>query len=128
MNTLEIEWRHFDQAGNTCVRCSDTGNNLKDVVAQLTEECKPAGWKILFKETKLTEAELPESNIILFNGIPIEAILPQARASESHCVSCCEMVGTSETCCRTVEYEGQSYEEIPVSLIRQAACQIAQCC
>jgi len=29
MNPLEIEWRHLDKEGNTCVRCSETGAALK---------------------------------------------------------------------------------------------------
>lgn len=28
METLKIEWRHFDVEGETCDRCYDTGENL----------------------------------------------------------------------------------------------------
>jgi len=128
MKTLEIEWKHFDKDGNTCIRCSDTGDALVDVVEKLSEECKPCGWKIIFKETKLTEQEISDSNNILFNGKPIEEVLPGAKASESHCLSCCELIGNPSVTCRTVEFEGQSYEGIPSSLIRRAVCEIAQCC
>jgi len=128
MKTLEIEWKHLDKEGNTCIRCSDTGEALNKVVAELAEECKPCGWDIKFKETKLTEKDISESNIILFNGNPIEEVLPEAKASESHCESCCEFTINSSTSCRTVEFGGDSYEGIPSSLIRQAACEIARCC
>lgn len=128
MNTLEIEWKHLDKEGNTCVRCSDTGEALYDVVSRLAKECKPYGWEIKLKETKLTEREITESNIILFNGKAIEDLLPEAKAAESHCESCCELTGNESTSCRTVEYGGISYEGIPSSVIRQAVCKIAQCC
>lgn len=128
MKTLEIEWKHLEKDGNTCIRCSETGETLKEVVSRLTKECKPSGWEIKFKETKLTEKELPESNMILFNGTPIEDILPDASASESSCPSCCEFTGKSSTTCRTLEYQGNSYEGIPSSLIRKAACELARCC
>lgn len=127
MKQLKIEWRHLDKEGNTCARCSDTGTALEEVMASLSEECKPSGWEITFKETKLTGKDIAESNMILFNGVPIENVLPNTRASESHCPSCCEFTGVP-TSCRTVEYESRPYEAIPASLIRQAACTIMQCC
>lgn len=128
MKTLEIEWRHLDIDGNTCIRCSDTVEALDKVVAELAEECRPCGWDIKFRETKLTEKEISESNIILLNGIPIEKILPNSVAGESHCQSCGELTANSSTCCRTIESDGKSYESIPSYLIRQAVCEITQCC
>jgi hypothetical protein len=128
MKTLEIEWKHLDKEGNTCIRCTDTGEALEQVIGKLVQECMPCGWNIRFKQTKLTEKDISESNIILFNGKPIEEVLPTAAASESHCQSCCEFTGNSSTSCRTVEFEGKIYEGIPSTLIRQTACEIAQCC
>ncbi len=46
MNTLDIEWQHIEESGNTCIRCTDTGDALQDVIARLAEECKPCGWDI----------------------------------------------------------------------------------
>lgn len=127
MKHLEIEWRHLEKDGNTCVRCSDTGATLNEVVESLASECLPCGWEITYRETRLSEEEIRESNIILLNGEPIEAVLSGAVASESHCASCCEFTG-KDTSCRTVEIGGQSYEAIPASLIREAVCSITQCC
>jgi hypothetical protein len=124
---LEIEWRHLEKDGITCIRCSDTGEALDEVISKLADECKPCGLDIIFKETKLGEQDISESNIILFNGKPIESVLPEAKASESCCESCCELLG-SPTFCRTLEFNGKSYEGIPSSIIRQAVCEIAQCC
>ena len=128
MKRLEIEWRHLDIDGNTCDRCSETGKALKVAVERLAEECRPGGFEIVFRETALTENEIPESNIILINGTPIEDILPQGRVSESACRSCCECIGEDDIFCRTVEYNGRTYEAIPVSLIREAVCEVAGCC
>lgn len=74
MKTLVIEWKHLDMGGKTCARCSGTGEALQKVIGKLIEECKQTGWEIKFKETKLTEKNISESNVILFNGKPIEAI------------------------------------------------------
>jgi hypothetical protein len=129
MKHLEIEWRHLDKEGNTCNRCADTGVALAASMESLVKECQPCGWNITFKETKLSETALAESNLILINGVLIENILPNAVASTSHCASCCELfTGCQTTTCRTIEVGNQSYEAIPVSLIRQAVCTIAQCC
>ena len=128
MRVLEIEWRHLDKEGNTCIRCSDTGQTLHRVAAELAEECRPHGWEIKFRETKLTEKEIQESNTILVDGKPLEKILKNATAGWSLCPSCCELTGDSQTCCRTIEFEGKTYESIPAHLIRQAVCEIAQCC
>ncbi|MCW8329246.1 DUF2703 domain-containing protein [Photobacterium sp. SDRW27] len=127
MKTLEIEWKHLDMEGKTCSRCSSTGKALQEAIGKLMEECKSMGWKIKFKETKLTSKNTSESNLILFNGKPIEELLPAARASESHCESCSELTGKS-TSCRIIEFGGNTYGGIPASLIRQVVCQITQCC
>ena len=60
------------------------------------------------------------SNLILFNGIPLEAVLEHAAADASPCPSCSCLTG-SETSCRTVVYRGKSYQEIPADPIRKAA-------
>ena len=126
MNTLEIEWRHLDKDGRTCLRCSDTLQSLQQVVQQLAVECAPHGVEIGYRETKLPIEQLPESNLILFNGIPLEAALPGASASESECQSCSDLCGEPRVC-RTVSVGGQTFEAIPAALIRRAACAVAQC-
>jgi hypothetical protein len=71
-------------------------------------------------ETELPQEDLAQSNTVLFNGVPLEQLLEGAAASESTCQSCSCLTGTAVTC-RTVEYDGRSYEEIPEELIRKAA-------
>lgn len=116
---MEIEWRHLDKEGNTCERCEDTGEAVKAVVAELSREIQPSGWEVAFKETQLTEKEIPESNLILINGVPIEDLLSNARKSENCCDSCCEMLGR-KIMCRTIERGDRTYEAIPPAMIREA--------
>jgi len=131
MKNLTIEWRHLDiekdGVASTCVRCNDTGEELADVVKALSLECGLKGTEISFKETKLAPSDVAQSNLVLFNGIPIEEVLPGAFASKNECQSCCDLIG-SQTDCRTIEYNGKTYETIPAELIRQAACAVAHCC
>jgi hypothetical protein len=120
MKELTIEWRHYDKEGETCDRCSATGKSVREVVAVLTDELADRGISVIFSETKLPEALMAQSNMILFNGVPLESVLDNAVADENHCSSCSCLTG-SETACRTVEYEGKSYEDIPEELIHKAA-------
>lgn len=120
MRELAIEWRHYERAGATCLRCSATGKTLEEVVGDLREELARTGIRITFTETKLPLEELPQSNMILFNGVPLEELLTGAEVSENACPSCACITGTAAFC-RTIEYDGKTYEEIPEELIRKAA-------
>jgi len=117
---LTIEWRHYDKEGETCSRCSATGNNLIKVIADLIEDLKQRDVEVSFIETKLTEEQMAESNLILFNDIAIEDLLTDADSSDNSCASCSCLTG-AETSCRTILYGGKTYEEIPEDLIREAA-------
>jgi len=57
MRTLEIEWKHLDKEGNTCILCLDTGEELNQLIGNLANECRLCGWDIKFKETKLSEVD-----------------------------------------------------------------------
>lgn len=128
MKRIEIVWQHLESSGNTCIRGSETGQELDVVVGQLAQECRPEGWEITFREIKLSEKELDQCNAILINGTLLEDILPNSRASKNHCPSCCDFTGNRQTCCRTVEFSRKSYETIPAALIKEAVCRVAQCC
>ena len=118
METLKIEWRHLDVEGETCNRCYDTGENLNAEVNRLNRKLESKGIKVEWFETKLDDTQIPQSNTILFNGVPIEEIL-EIKVSENYCDSCTELLG-NETYCRTVIYEGGVYEDIPAKAIREA--------
>lgn len=120
MKELAIEWRHYDKEGATCDRCAATGSSVREVVSKLANELAAMGISVNFAETPLPEELMAQSNMILLNGKPLEAILDNAAADETPCPSCSCLTG-SETSCRTVEYQGKTYEEIPGDLIRTAA-------
>ncbi len=120
MSNLSIKWKHFDKDGKTCVRCLSTGNNLADTIKKLRAEFEPKGIKIEFKETKLPENRMSESNKILIDGVLLEKLIPNANASENNCSSCADLTGNINCHCRTIIQEEETFEEIPDKLIRQA--------
>lgn len=120
MKELTIEWRHYEKEGATCDRCAATGSSVKEVVSELSKELAEKGIKVIFTETVLPKELMAQSNMILFDGVPLEAILDDAATDKNPCPSCSCLTG-SETSCRTVEYDGKTYEEIPAELIREAA-------
>jgi hypothetical protein len=117
---LAIEWKHLDVDGSTCVRCSETGKTLQQVIEELAQEFAPQGVEVRFTETKLEEQAIAQSNQILLNGVALEDILPEMNVSSNACGSCSKLL-QKETYCRTVEYEGQTYTEVPELIIRNAA-------
>lgn len=122
MRTLKIEWKHLDVAGETCNRCYDTGENLVQEVKRLNRALQPKDIEVVLIETKLDDYEVSQSNIILFNGVPIEEIL-NIQVCENYCDSCSTLLG-AKTYCRTVTYDGNEYEDVPAKAIRQAAFKI----
>jgi arsenite methyltransferase len=117
---LHIEWRHIRDRATTCSRCAATGQTLDDVVGQLATELEGRGVQLTFTETVLPPHEVATSNVLLFNGVPLERLLHRAKASDNHCGSCSALF-EQETNCRTIEQDGEVYEAIPEALIRQAA-------
>lgn len=125
MKKLEIEWRHLDKDGKTCDRCSDTGDSVRSAHQTLIKELQPRGWQVTLKETLLTDEQIPESNNILLNGIPLEKLIPNVHRSENCCASCGDLLG-SPTVCRTVIHDGWTFEVIPLAMILDAAYQRIQ--
>lgn len=119
MPTLTVEWRHLEVDGGTCSRCSETGKSLRQVIGELEEELRSHDVELSFIQTTLPEEKLPQSNMILINGRPLEDILTDAKTGENYCSSCSCLTG-EETYCRTVRYDGETHEEISKELIRQA--------
>ena len=127
MQTVTVEWRHLDKDGVTCDRCAETGSGIMELVQQMDVECRPSGVRIQFTETRLSAAEIGQSNLILINGVALEEVLPQTEVSTSPCCSCGELIG-EETSCRTIVRFGQIHEAIPQHLVREAICAVARRC
>jgi hypothetical protein len=119
MQTLLIEWQHLDVEGETCNRCYDTGENLAAEVKRLNRSLNPQGIEVTYIEKKLDESQIPMSNGILFNGVPLESVL-DIEVSQNYCGSCSDLLGGT-TYCRTIRFEGNEYEDVPAKAIRQAA-------
>ena len=90
MKKIIVEWMHLDQDGKTCERCATTGDELRAIISRLNTECSSSGTTLEVVETKLTDADIAKSNTILINGVPLEALLPDAKVSTSCCESCGE--------------------------------------
>jgi len=123
MRTLRVEWKHLDVNKGTCLRCSETGKTLAQVMKDLRKELEKKDVKISFVETKLSENQIKQSNMILIDGKPLEKILSDAEVGENYCSSCSCITGDN-TFCRTVSYQGETFEEIPEKLIRLAVMKI----
>ncbi len=122
MKKLIIEWKHLDVEGETCNRCYDTGENLNQEVKRLNRSLQSQGIEVEWVETKLDDSQISQSNILLFNGVPIEEIL-DIQVSENFCESCTTLLG-KDSFCRTVKYKGNEYEDIPAKAIRLAALKV----
>ena len=127
MKWIEIEWMHLDVLGETCVRCAETGDTVQHAIEELNNECADAGVRVRLKETLLDAERIGDSNRILVNGRPIEAIVPDMAVSASDCSSCGDLIG-EETRCRSLVMDGQEYEAVPLEHIREAVCRIGGCC
>ena len=118
MNKISVEWKHFDKEGKTCSRCSGTGKNIINIISKIKKEL---GIEILFKETKLPEERMAESNEILINGVLLENLIPNIRTGENKCPSCSELIDQPDSCnCRTLNQGEKVFEEIPAELIERA--------
>ena len=124
MKTLHIEWKHLDKDSGTCDRCAETGATLRRVMNDLTGELAAQDIRVTFMETSLSENEIPQSNSVLFNGVPLEDLLPGVQVIDNHCASCSNLCD-EDTSCRAIRAGETTYEAIPEFMIRQAALQAA---
>lgn len=119
---LTVEWRHVgENIDSTCERCSQTGNTLREVLDEIEPLMSEKGIRIEVKETVLANEKIEESNMILFNGIPLENLIEGMEITQTPCASCACITGQDDVKCRAVNYEGKMHEAVPAELIRRAA-------
>ena len=123
MKKLLIEWKHFDKNGKTCHRCLDTGKSLKRAARKLQEDFGGRGVKITVKKILLTKDTIAQSNTLYFNSNPLEDVLAGMTVSSRQCESC-SCLARESVDCRTIHYQGKTFEEIPEELIRTAALKV----
>lgn len=119
MKTLTIEWKHFEKEGETCSRCNITGINLRQVIEELQGTLLGVSVTIELHETTLPEDQMDISNIILFNGVPIETLLDDVTVVKNCCDSCGDLIDSSCNC-RAVQTSTDTHDEIPKSMIKEA--------
>lgn len=121
MKTLLIEWKHFNKGSATCERCSLTGDNLKVIIKELKKKIHTFGINIEYRETKLTEANMDQSNQVIIDGMPIENLVPDTVVDQNYCSSCSGLIANPGSCnCRTIKQGENTYEAIPKELIKTA--------
>jgi hypothetical protein len=119
MMELRITWQRLvDDQGQTCDRCSATGNAVRRGVEMLHEALAPLGIAVIAEERMLGRAEFMraplESNRIRIGGRMLEEWLG-ADTGQSRCCGPC---GEEE--CRSVSFREQYYEAIPTELVLKA--------
>lgn len=114
-----IEWQRLvDNNGQTCRRCSCTGDATQAAVDRLKRCLAEAGIDVLLKTKAIDHAAFVadplQSNQITIDGRTVEAWL---GATTGHS-PCCDLCGDSE--CRTITVDDTTYEAIPEDLILRA--------
>lgn len=119
MRNLLIQWVHLSVEGETCQRCSDTGKNIAQVLGDFKNDPRLKDVDLKFNEMELQPEKIGSSNEILLNGTPIEKFIANAKAGESSCQSCSELLGKPVNC-RTICCGKETLEAIPKETIREA--------
>ena len=114
--TLHITWQRLvDDFSATCPRCCDTEKNLDAAVERLRPLLAQQGIHVALRKKRLRPLAFNRnplaSNLLSIEGKALETWL-QAETGTSEC---CDVCGDSE--CRTLIYEGFSYEGVPMELI-----------
>ena len=119
MKNLTIRWqRLINQAGQTCLRCTDTGQTVEAAFTKLKKSLYELGIEVELKKETLdftifTKDPL-QSNRIWIEGKPLEEWIG-ATVGKSQC---CDVCGDSE--CRTVSTDQDTFEVVPEDLIIKA--------
>lgn len=122
---LHITWQRLvDDFSATCPRCSDTEKNLDAAVNILQPVLAQEGVHLLVQKQRILPLVFNQnpldSNRISIEGKPWETWL-SAETGQS---KCCDVCGDNE--CRTLIYEGNAYEDVPVKLISHGILRAAE--
>jgi len=124
--TLVIEWRHIGESvDGTCVRCAATGRTLAEVVDAIRPALSARRVRVRVVETVLPDERIAESNMILFNGVPLEDLIDEARVEMTPCASCSCITGT-DAICRAIVCGDETHEAVPADLILKAALKVVE--
>jgi len=94
-NEIVIEWKHIGKdVTNTCERCGETGFAVIQAVEEIRPFLETVGIEVRILETVLPDEGIEESNIILFNGTPLEDLIEGMTVTATPCASCACITGT----------------------------------
>ena len=112
--------RHYVLQGGNCEPCAKTAETLRKLGSQMAPRLAPLGLELSLQEAEMheaTEENLAKANLITFS-------CPEANMDE---IALEEILGlgvTHEPCencehgtCRSIQYQGTGYQEIPPGLI-----------
>ena len=130
--TIEIAWqRYVDDSGATCDRCGATQAHMQKAYQVLAKSFAPEGISVVMDEKVLSAdaaaADLSQSNRIWIDGRALEDWLGE-EVGTSPCAGCCGQLAcaagkagkSGAADCRTLIYEGKTYEAVPSDLVVKA--------
>jgi hypothetical protein len=116
--TVLVEYLYLDL--NTCERCVDTDQELREVLDTLAPALAIAGYTLEYRKIEMTTREIASryrfvsSPTIRVNGRDI-----CAAVAENDCGCCGEISGT-QVDCRVFEYNGETYDVPPKAMLAEA--------
>lgn len=124
MTELKIKWQRLvDDSGQTCNRCSCTGDEVQNAVELLQQSLALLGISVVADMMELSTDEFLqstlESNRVWVAGKPIEDWL-KAETAQSQCSGSC-----GDNVCRTITIGDQEFEVIPKELVLKAGLRAA---
>lgn len=112
--------RHYVLSDMDCEACTKTGETLQKLGAQMAPKLAPLGLEFSLEKTEMPEATdeaVAKANKVTFScaeagmeEIALEEVLGLTVTQEA-CESC------SQGTCRSIQYQGTGYQEIPAGLI-----------
>ncbi len=116
--TITIKWQRLVSEGETCPRCTSTGEELDKAVKILEKTLTPLSIRVSLIKEEIPVSDFQNdpmvSNRIWINNRLLEDYL-NAGTGQSQC---CDICGDSK--CRTIEADGRVYEAVPSDLIVKA--------
>jgi hypothetical protein len=83
--TLLIEWKHARESAETCIRSTDTGNTLQQIIDEIRPLLERDG--ISVQVNRLVLPGEHTRDIVLLNSIPLETLIAMAGSGQAYCRS-----------------------------------------
>lgn len=113
-----VEYLYLDL--KTCDRCIGTDTVLDEVMEKITPTLELAGYAVDYRKTLMATAEIAAAHRFLSSPtIRVNGRDISQAVKENDC-GCCGRISGTATDCRVFEYEGQSYEVPPASMLAEA--------